>query len=924
MIFDSLHLKNFKSHKDTKIDFNPGISLIVGENGAGKSTILEAISFALFKQHNSKTIKDLMRNSKGNATSTMSVSLEFTSNGNHYKVERSHTKSSSKAVLYQKFYNKADGDYQYQIMCENDKNVNSEIKSILQIDSDLFLNAIYIRQGEIAELVSKSPAEKKKLIAKLLGIDSLEKAWENIKPLINDYENKEAELKGRLVNKDNVDVQIKDNQLAYTNLKNEKLAIDGKIKQVKINKDELSKQKQSLDVNRLEYTNLKNRIDNEQDEVKRLKHEKSELQFKLDEINTSEKEMNRLEKYVRKLPVYLHFEECSKKILELNKEKETFEKDLKTVKNHQEILNRYKPSYDEHNKLGDVLEKLFEDKAKADSQFELLNKIILDNKNLKNEIDEDSEKLDSFNKELVETIEKETNYRDIDNKSPDEVADILNKIIIDSEETISNIDNDIKDKTNEIATSKETIKSCKKPLNDLKNIGNKCPICQSDISNQKKLDLERGYKEKIVSSRNKIDKDEKDIAILKDKRDIVKSKKDTFNNLSKDLAANKYLIDRLVKNNKKYEENRNEIEDKKHTKDNLLKINSEIEETRSKRKQSKEGYDKYVGAKKTINDYSSEIDIKNRINQNRDEFDHTVRLIQIDINKDTHLSAEISEQELKDRIEDLKRKETKFNQLKGFVKVKSSYESQISSKKESLKFKESNLEKLLKDIKTVSYDEEKYNTVVSNLTIVEDKLTNLNKDSSKYEGQIKIIKSNLDNLIKEQKEYTSLLKDYEDIQTFIKYLVEIRSLFSKDGIQEDLRKLSRPTIQKYTKEFFEEFNFDYSDLILDDDFNVSLYGPEGESSLDMVSGGERIAIALALRLGITKSMSNGIMETILLDEPTIHLDSYRRHELIDLLRKMSSLPQMIIVTHDEELESAADTIIKIKKELGVSRVAEED
>ena len=39
---------------------------------------------------------------------------------------------------------------------------------------------------------------------------------------------------------------------------------------------------------------------------------------------------------------------------------------------------------------------------------------------------------------------------------------------------------------------------------------------------------------------------------------------------------------------------------------------------------------------------------------------------------------------------------------------------------------------------------------------------------------------------------------------------------------------------------------------------------------------------------------------------------------------MSSLPQMIIVTHDEELESAADTIIKIKKELGVSRVAEED
>lgn len=60
-------------------------------------------------------------------------------------------------------------------------------------------------------------------------------------------------------------------------------------------------------------------------------------------------------------------------------------------------------------------------------------------------------------------------------------------------------------------------------------------------------------------------------------------------------------------------------------------------------------------------------------------------------------------------------------------------------------------------------------------------------------------------------------------------------------------------------------------------------------------------------------MSKGNIETILLDEPTIHLDSFRRHELIYLLRQMSSLPQMIIVTHDSELENAADNIIKVEK-----------
>ena len=73
MIFTKLKLNNFKSHENTTIRFENGISVIVGENGAGKSTILEAISFALFKQHTGKKIDDLVRN---NADS-MSVDLDL-------------------------------------------------------------------------------------------------------------------------------------------------------------------------------------------------------------------------------------------------------------------------------------------------------------------------------------------------------------------------------------------------------------------------------------------------------------------------------------------------------------------------------------------------------------------------------------------------------------------------------------------------------------------------------------------------------------------------------------------------------------------------------------------------------------------------------------------------------------------------------
>ena len=67
MIFKRLKLKNFKSYKDEIIKFDKGITVVVGENGAGKSSIFEAISFALFKQHTAGKLSDLVRNNEGNS-----------------------------------------------------------------------------------------------------------------------------------------------------------------------------------------------------------------------------------------------------------------------------------------------------------------------------------------------------------------------------------------------------------------------------------------------------------------------------------------------------------------------------------------------------------------------------------------------------------------------------------------------------------------------------------------------------------------------------------------------------------------------------------------------------------------------------------------------------------------------------------------
>ena len=76
MIIESIEMENFKSHSNTRVDFNTGISIIIGENGAGKSSILEAVSFALFKQYSGRKIEELVKKGREKMSVTLKRSEE--------------------------------------------------------------------------------------------------------------------------------------------------------------------------------------------------------------------------------------------------------------------------------------------------------------------------------------------------------------------------------------------------------------------------------------------------------------------------------------------------------------------------------------------------------------------------------------------------------------------------------------------------------------------------------------------------------------------------------------------------------------------------------------------------------------------------------------------------------------------------------
>jgi len=130
----------------------------------------------------------------------------------------------------------------------------------------------------------------------------------------------------------------------------------------------------------------------------------------------------------------------------------------------------------------------------------------------------------------------------------------------------------------------------------------------------------------------------------------------------------------------------------------------------------------------------------------------------------------------------------------------------------------------------------------------------------------------------------------------------------------------------YAREYLEKFNLDITDITISEDFDVSIIKGGEKIPISSLSGGEKVAVAIALRLAIAKVMA-GKISTIIMDEPTTHLDEERRKELVEIMKRFfseeASIPQMIIITHHSELEDAADTVYRVEKIGGISRVVEE-
>ena len=496
MILKILFLKNFRKFKNAAIEFPDGVTGVIGLNGVGKSTIFEAIAWVLYGSVAARTSSDQIKRQGSEPNDPCRVELEFIFEEDTYRVVRE--------IKGKSFSTNATATVNGKVAATSADTVTRFIQKRLGMDFKSFFTSIFAKQKELNSLSNMNASERRPLILRMLGIDSLDDIVHEVR---SDKKNKDI-----LIEKIGED-------LVDSNGKNKDDAFKEKIKELEKNnresdketknlKEKIQKHKKDLQTfeknllkNKKEYENLNNRKE-KLSEKKSLFEQKTKLQeeIKILKSKITERQKNIL-KEKNKIKTYdkidADFKSCEKRLNELSV---FIEKLVKKIEQDKTLINRINKDISEINlkrknieKLGPKAECPTCERVLSDQYDFLLKKF--EKETIKNK--KEVEKLESQVKKDADDKNKVVREQDALNKKRSYLEGKLReKERLNA--TINHLDSEIKKEQTELLKKGKMLKAIGPVVFDLKEFESvKKQIEKMYESYQKSLDIFNDQKDKL-------------------------------------------------------------------------------------------------------------------------------------------------------------------------------------------------------------------------------------------------------------------------------------------------------------------------------------------------------------------------------------------------------------------------------------------
>lgn len=921
MIIKKVQLENYRSHSNTTVEFTKGVNLILGKNGRGKTSILEAISTVMFNTKD-RSGKETGKSYIKFGEKSSKVDIDFIANdGREYNLKTEFFKTKpKKQTLKDMTGSEYDGDIQEKL---------EELCGIKKGFEETYENIVIAKQNEFINIFKAKPKDREEIFNKIFNTQIYKEMYDSfLKEAIDKYKSEKENLDSKI---NSLKENMEDKEQITNSLKEEEI-----IKNT-LNKDfsqtteiinKLSNEIKDYETTEIELNNLVKNIKDEENKIKkylnilkeniieakqakkskiiiketeksylecleienRLKNLRENLDNLLDEQKLNIQYQNNIEKlelFNKNLKVDIG--NLEENISKNSEKKENLESEISNLKIKEEDLDlklkKYINLLDKLEKLENFKNKKLEDKLKKTTEIDILKEELSTNKRLYKTTD------------LLKTQIKLTNLLKIEEK-----LKILEeqKIIFETEiKTLKKSSKELSDKicpflnekcqnledkeVEDYFSSKISIKT--EELENLKkNIEEKTQILVEKVVFEDKIkyyfDLNKRINELKFSSKNEeINLKEIELDIKNLDMDIQKLIENQEFQNSQMLREKKKELEVELRNlnlDEKRENLKNLLENLELEKEKILKNQNSIENNL-----------------KEIDEYSKKI--KEDTNKNIEDIKSEIKTFE---NKLDDLKNPYNEY-LKNNVlaEDLENLLLKVNK-----NIKELYS--LRADKNLLKEKVFNLEEKIKNIKIAEL-KEKYD-------IIKEELNEINKKLGSSQEKIENYKKILEKISSQEEKQKKLLIEFKKLENKFNKASLIRNEVGQMG-----RAISKYMLSGISNIASVNFNkitgrterIEWSNEEKDK-YAVYLVGQERKIAFEQLSGGEQVSVAIAIRGTMTEYFTNS--KFMILDEPTNNLDIERKKLLAEYMGEiLNNLEQSIIVTHDDTFREMAEKIIEL-------------
>ena len=813
-MIEEVSLHNFISHAKNTIPLKPGITIFVGRNGAGKSTVIDAITYALYGEHMRGTNETLVKD----GAQAAGVSLYFSAENKHYLAERKlNKKGVMEGAVLKEVSPGPDRTVLRQLASGERKRLGEEgvsgvVTRILGLDYDHMRIAGIIQQGELNRIINLGPKDLKDLVNSVTGTERLDTAYLEMGKLVDSFRER---IRSKYAGRDDthidaIRVEIGQNEEARRTSTEQLQTLRGELESLESKRDGISKEIKALEP---------------------LKGKAETLQMKFG----------------------LLLSHVKSKRSELAERKEEQEKTISAA-------TSYLQQAEEESTVSEALERVIGDQDRNGAKLLQLSGAIGELGALRNKPAETSRKIAEARAALELTSRGE-----------------------EIRTTYSRLELRIKsceDEAMRLEGAKGELKGYRESALKLEFKDNICPLCGSHVErinelfDRESIDRHLSEHEESIGRirQERIDLDVK----FKEAQSQMAALGQAEASLSEQDITSLTDLEKLERENDELREKIQRLPAMEREQADALKeqesLKSRLDELQTK------AFNIRL-AKEYLQEHKiSSVEDLRRLRAEKEALAETI--------------ASIPEAE----------------ELDGLVApvTDSTSLSRLSIDEESRRLV-GEIAELARE--AARFDESKYDALEQQL----DELQR--RDIPAKNQEVGTWKNRADEASEELEELGKSLVALQEVAEYVKLLQTIRNaVYYRDGpVSITLRSWALSQIGSKASEYARLFEIGVSQLTLKEkakDMTIECYGKRGRVETSSLSGGEKVAIALALRFALAYVMGGYKLDFIFLDEPTVHLDVERKSRLVEIISRLggenSPLKQLVIITHDSEIFENAE------------------